>query len=383
MKDGAVRAASAAVLVTALTLLGCAGVPPVSSPTPSVPTPAATATATATAPPTAVPVAPQPALEAQLQGPRGLAFDHDGNLYVAECLWTYAAIDKIDPDGMVTRFAGVGKPGFSGDGGPATSAQLYCATGIAVGPDGAVYFADHVNNRVRRVDAAGVITTFAGSGPAGLGMGSFTGDGGPATEATLQEPWGVAFDQTGALYIADRDNARVRRVDPSGVITTVAGHGARVSTGDGGSATEADICPPIGVAINPAGNLVLTDACSTAIRMVDGDGIITTIASTGSFDTTQDTGSEGNAIFDSDGSMFVQAGPRVFKIDSSGVVTAVAGNGDVGVPIDGSSAVDAPLPLEIWGVALDAAGNLYVADGATSVWRIDARGIITRFAGKL
>jgi sugar lactone lactonase YvrE len=309
-----------------------------------------------------------------------LAFDLDGNLYVSECSWTFAAIERIDPDGTVTRFAGTSVPGFSGDGGPATSAQLYCPAGLAVGHDGSVYFADHVNNRVRRVDAAGTITTFAGSGPPGLGMGSFSGDGGPASQATLQEPWGVALDQAGRLYIADRDNARVRRVDLSGVITTVAGTGAHGSAGDGAPATQAQMCPPIGVAIDPAGNLVIPDACTTAIRMVDGNGIITTIAKTDSSDW--DTGSEGNAIFDSNGSMFVQAGLKIFNIDSAGVVKLVAGNGSDGVPIDGSSAIDAPLPLEIWGLALDAAGNLYVADGATSVFRIDDQGIITRFAGR-
>ena len=372
-----IKLALAALLIAALSMSGCAGAPAAGSPQPGSPT-AVPSAPTATA----VSGEPQPALEAQLQGPRGLAFDNDGNFYVAECMWTYAAIDKIDPDGMVTRFAGTGKPGFSGDGGPATAAELFCATGIAVGPDGAVYFADHINNRIRRVDAAGTITTFAGSGPTGLDLGSFSGDGGPATEATLQEPWGVAFDQAGRLNIADRDNVRVRRVEPSGVITTVAGTGRSGSTGDGGPAIQAKICAPVGVAIDPAGNLVIPDACTTAIRVVDGNGTITPIAQTDSTDTSPDFASEGNAIFDSNGSMFVQAGPRVFNIDSTGVATPVAGNGSVGAPIDGSSAVEGPLPVEIWGLAADTAGNLYVADGATSVWLIDMRGIITRFAGR-
>jgi hypothetical protein len=311
-----------------------------------------------------------------------MAFDHDGNLYVAECLWTYAAIDKVDTAGIVTRFAGVGEPGFSGDGGPAPSAHLQCPTGLAVGPDGAVYFADHLNNRVRRVDAGGVITTFAGSGPAGLDMGSFSGDGGPATEATLQEPWGVAFDKAGRLYIADRDNVRVRRVDLRGVISTVAGNGERGATGDGSPAIEATICEPVGIAIDAAGNLVMPDACTTAIRMVDGNGTITTIGRTDSGDVIEDVASEGNAIFDAGGSMFVQAGPSVFRVDSSGVVAPVAGNGKLGLPIDGSSGLDSPMPLEIWGLAVDDA-DLYVADGAQSVWRIDEQGIINRFAGRL
>ena len=310
-----------------------------------------------------------------------MAFDTLGNLYVTQCQWTFAAIDRIDPNGTKVRFAGTGVPGFSGDGGPAIAAQLYCPTGVAVGPDGALYFADHVNNRIRRIDAAGIITTFAGSGPAGLNLGSFSGDGGPATSATLQEPWGVAFDKAGRLYIADRDNGRVRMVETNGDITTVAGTGIFGSTGDGGPATQAKICPPVGVAINPAGNVIVPDACATTIRMVDGNGTITTIAETDSADVSRDIGSEGNAIFDANGSMLIQAGPKILRIDPSGVITTVAGNGNLGVPIDGTAAVGAPLPVEIWGLAVDAAGNLYVADGATSVYRIDKQGIITRFAG--
>jgi len=326
---------------------------------------------------------PVAALDAPFHGPRGLAFDANGNLFVTQCEWTWAAIDKIDPNGLVTRFAGTGNPGFAGDGGPATAAQLKCPTGIAVGPDGAVYFADHLNNRIRRVDAAGIITTFAGSGPPGLNLGTFSGDGGPATEATLQEPWGVAFDPAGKLYIADRDNVRVRRVQTNGKITTVAGYGRYGSAGDGGPATEAQMCPPVGVAIDPAGELVIPDACETTIRVVDLEGTISVIARTDSRDSPPDTGSEGNTIFDSTGSMLVQAGPRIFRIDAAGEVPPVAGNGSIGVPVDGSSAVGAPLPVEIWGLAADADGNIYLADGATSVWRIDAHGVITRYGGKL
>jgi sugar lactone lactonase YvrE len=331
-------------------------------------------------------MSPPPAVqarEARLLGPRGLAFDQTGNMYVTECLWTYAAIERIDPDGLVTRFAGTGKPGFSGDGGAATEAQLYCPAGIAVGPDGAVYFADHVNNRVRRVDTAGKISTYAGSGPAGLGMGSFSGDGGPATEATLQEPWGVAVDRAGMVYIADRDNARVRRVDAGGTITTVAGNGTHGAAGDGGPATEAELCPPVGVAVDPDGTLFIADACTTAIRTVNAAGTISTIVRTDSPDTTNDTGSEGNIAFDGTGLMYVQAGPRVFRTDITRVITPVAGNGDVGIPTDGSRSVDSPLPLEIWGLLTDDRGYVYIADGAASVWRSDSYGTITRFAGRL
>jgi sugar lactone lactonase YvrE len=117
-------------------------------------------------------------------------------------------------------FAGTGRLAFSGDGGQARSADIQCPAGMAFGPDGALYFADHANNRVRRIAKDGIITTVAGRGPAGVNQGSFAGDGGPAIDARLQEPWGVAFDPDGNLFIADRDNDRVRKVDANGVITT-------------------------------------------------------------------------------------------------------------------------------------------------------------------
>ena len=176
---------------------------------------------------------PVPALGASLAGPGGLVIDADGNLYVSEC-GGQSVIDRIDPAGLLTRFAGTGAFDFAGDGGPATQAAIDCPVGMAFGPDGALYFADHASNRVRRIDRGGIITTVAGSGPAGIGQGSFSGDGGSAVDATLQEPTDVAFDRAGNLYIADRDNLRVRRVDPQGVITTVAGNGSRGFSGDDG-----------------------------------------------------------------------------------------------------------------------------------------------------
>jgi hypothetical protein len=367
-------------VASALLVASCAGAAPSSTPQPSVSS-VSPGALTSTSPSAPAPSGAT-ARDAVLHGPRGLAFDANGDLYVAECEWTWASIEKIDPSGLVTRFAGTGEPGFTGDGGAAVSADLHCAAGIALGPDGAVYFADHLNNRIRRVDSAGVITTIAGSGPAGLDLGSFSGDGGPATQATLQEPWGLAFDGAGRLYVADRDNVRVRTIDTDGNIATLVG-GVSGSAGDGGPAANAQICPPVGIAINAAGSLILPDACTTGIRIVDAKGVIKTIAQTHSRDTPPDPGSEGNVVFDSTGAMFVQAGPRIFRVDSGRVVTAVAGNGSIGTPSDGSLAVNVPLPVEIWGLAFDRAGNLYVADGANSIWRIDRSGVITRFAGKL
>jgi hypothetical protein len=219
-------------------------------------------------------------------------------------------------------------------------------------------------------------------------QGSFSGDGVPATKAGLQEPWSVAFDRHGNLFIGDRDNYRVRKVDQTGVITTVAGTGLPGFSGDGGPATAAQMCP-LGVAIDPAGNVLIGDPCNNRVRKVDGHGVISTIAGTGSAGFAGDGGpatsavvdSPGHFAFDASGALLVQAGVQVRRIDPHGVITTIAGIGKVGVPDDGMAALQAPFP-EVYGLAVDAAGNVYVADGNTSVYRIDGKGILTLFAGK-
>jgi DNA-binding beta-propeller fold protein YncE len=231
--------------------------------------------------------------------------------------------------------------------------------------------------RARRIDAAGIITTIAGSGPAGVDKGSFSGDGGPATEATLQEPWGIAFDHAGNLDIGDRDNYRVRQVDPTGMIDTVAG------TGD-----EHVMCPH-GVAIDPGGNLVIADPCNHRILRLDGHGKISTIAGTGKQGFSGDGGKAPAAdvdapefpTFDKTGAMVFVSGPRIRRIDPAGVITTIAGTGKFGAPIDGMPALDLPFN-ELYGLAVDAAGNVYVADGSTFVYKVDVKGILTIFAGK-
>ena len=206
---------------------------PVTAPSTVPPTLAATASA-----------APIAAVGTALNGPIGLAFDAAGNLYVSEC-WPYAAILRIDPTGTITTFAGTGSPGFAGDGGPAAKAQLYCPLGMAAASDGSLYVADHANNRIRRIDATGIISTVVGSGPVGVDHGSFSGDGGLATAATLQEPYDVALDSSGDLFISDRDNNRIRKVDPSEIISTIAGDGLGGQVSDGGLGTETSLDFPL------------------------------------------------------------------------------------------------------------------------------------------
>ena len=173
---------------------------------------------------------------------------------------------------MLTVYAGTGDPGFTGDGGPATSAQFYCPYGMAFGPDGALYVADNVNNRIRRIDTAGTVTTVVGSGPTGLGQGFLSGDGGPATEATLQKPTAIAFDRAGNLYISDRFANRIRKVDTKAMISTIAGNGTTGASKDGvlGPAqvsTRRSASPP-----TREGDVIFVDGANVRVRMVDRTG---------------------------------------------------------------------------------------------------------------
>jgi sugar lactone lactonase YvrE len=202
-----------------------------------------------------------PATSAQLWDPRGVAVDSDGNIYIADP-GNYR-IRKVDSSGNITTFAGNGTPGYSGDGESATSAQLNNPNGIAVDSLGNIYIADQYNYRIRKVDSDGKITTIAGNGTPG-----YSGDGGPATSAQLYNPSGVAVDSDGNIYIADNNNYRVRKVDSSGKITTFAGTGTAGYSGDGGPATLAQLNWPYGVAVDSVGNIYIADRSNNRIRKV-------------------------------------------------------------------------------------------------------------------
>ena len=175
---------------------------------------------------------------------------------------------------MISTFAGNGVTGFGGDGGPANQATLYSPFGVAVGPDGSLYIADGNNNTIRRVGADGIIRTVAGGGSPPDGLG----DHGPATLASLNGPSAVAVGLDGALYIADTNHSRVRRVSPDGVITTIAGIGGFGYSGDGALAAQAALFGPEGVAVGRDGSLYIADTFNSRVRLVDTNGIITTIA---------------------------------------------------------------------------------------------------------
>jgi len=209
--------------------------------------------------------------------PASITVDSTGNVYATDL--ADARIRRIAAgSGAVTDFAGNGTPGASGDGGPATAASIGQPLGLATDAAGHLFFADFTAHRVRRVDAStGVITTLAGTGGPGYG-----GDGGSARSASLSSPAGVAIDGRGNVYVADRDNHRIRRIDTAGVITTVAGNGTQSYGGDGGPAVLASLSLPISVAADASGNLAIADQGNNRVRRVDAaTGVITTIAGDG------------------------------------------------------------------------------------------------------
>jgi len=201
------------------------------------------------------------ATQTALASPAAVAVDVAGNIYIADLF--NSRIRKVNAQGVITTFAGAGIADYSGDGGPATQARIDTPEGVAVDRQGNVYIADSVSGVVRRVDTAGIITTFAGNGKDG-----FDGDGGPATQARLSSPRGVAAGADGSVYIADTGNDRIRQVAPNGVITTVAGNGQTGYNGDGISATQASFFEPAGLAVDPFGSVYIADSINDRIRML-------------------------------------------------------------------------------------------------------------------
>jgi sugar lactone lactonase YvrE len=289
----------------------------------------------------------------------------------------------------ISAFAGTGAVGYSGDGGPALEATLNDPRTVAVGPRGDVFVADTLNNVVRRVDPSGIITTVAGTGTAGE-----AGDGGPATSAQLQWPHSVAVDSQGNLYIADSPNHRIRRVDPHGIITTVAGTGRGGYGGDGGPATEARLSDPKGLALDSQGTLYIADTGNSRVRRVDASGIISTVAGNGEVGGAGDGGPASDAqvshprsiALDGTGVMFISEDAegevsRIRKVDASGVITRFAGTGEAGFSGDGGPAYQAQLNRPR-GIAADASGNLFIADSDNNrIRRVDTAGVITTVAG--
>ena len=303
-----------------------------------------------------------PAIQAQLNFPRCVVFDRSGNFYVNDT----GSIRKVDTRGIITTVAGAGVQGFSGDGGPATSAQIGLPFGLVLDSSGNLYAADQLTHRVRKVDTKGIITTVAGTGVAG-----FSGENGPATAAQLNTPRGLAMDSSGNLYIGDTNNRRVRKVDTSGIIATVAGTGVPGFSGDGGPATSAQLNGLFGVSVDSSGNLYIADRGNNRVRKVNTNGIITTVAGTGVAGFSGDGGSATAAqinlprtmAVDSSGNLYIadSNNNRIRKVATTGIMTTVAGNGAAFFSGDGAPAIAAELN-NTFGMAFDSSRNLYFAD---------------------
>lgn len=304
-----------------------------------------------------------PAIQAWLNNTKSIAIGDDGSLYLADT--DNHRIRKVSRDGIITTVAGSWQ-GYSGDGGPAAQARLFLPENVALGPDGSIYIMSAGYPTVRKVFPNGIITTVVGNPEFERG---YSGDGGPATEAQLNHPSSMAVGPDGSLYIADWGNHCIRRVDPSGIITTVAGTGGPGYSGDGGPASRAQLNSPAGIAVDPYGNLYIGDYWNHRIRRVGTDGMITTVAGKGYSGYSGEGGPAIEANFTPeevtvapDGSLYFAANQRILRVGPDGIITTVAGTGELGY--NGDNGVPTKAQLNCGGsqVAIGKDGSIYFAD---------------------
>jgi sugar lactone lactonase YvrE len=311
-----------------------------------------------------------PATLAGMGNLTGVGADAAGDVFVEDL--GDGRIRKAGTNGLITTYAGTGVFGYNGDGIAATNAELYYPEGLAADKAGNLYIADDLNNRIRKINTNGIISTMAGTGTSG-----FSGDGGPAASALLSGPTGVALDSAGNLYIADAGNQRIRRIDTNVIITTVAGNGAPgpylngTFSGDGGQATNAGLSNPSSVTVDAVGNLFIADTFNRRVRRVGTNGIINTYAGNGTYGVTGDGGLATNAEFktigglavDSGGNLFIadSLGDRIREVGTNGIITTFAGNGTTAFSGDGGAATNAGISGP-YGIAFDPFGNLLVTD---------------------
>lgn len=302
-------------------------------------------------------------------------------LYIAES--RNNKIRKVDPRGIISPVAGNGRAGDGKDGILGVYGELRDPQGVAIDSSGNLYIADTGNHKIRKVSPQGIMTTYAGTGTLGD-----CGDGGPGTDAELSLPRGVAVDATGNLYIVDSGNHKVRKVDPQGIITTVAGNGHCGSCPGGTRATEGELGFPYDVAVDTTGNLYITSSRHSAIMKVDLNGIISSIAGELWSDDMKVTYGRHNRphgiTVDSIGNIYISDTKKhtISKINSKGIITPYAGKGTRGMSGDGRRAIDAALEFP-YGLAVDSFGNLYIADSDNNrVRKVDPKGIISTVAGK-
>ena len=280
---------------------------------------------------------------------------------------------------IITTVAGNGTAGYNGDSIPAINAELYYPNGITIDKSGNLFISDYYNSRIRKVSVNGIISTVAGNGIKG-----YSGDGGTATSAELSYPFGIAVDTSGNLFISDYVNSRIRKVSPNGIISTVAGNGTKGYSGDGGTATSAELGIPINIAFDRFGNLYIADSYNNVIRKVTSNGIISTVAGNSKYGNSIDgmnadstcLGSPYGLLFDSLGNMLlISYECKIFKIDTNGIINTVAGNGTFGYSGDGGIATLAELNGPTC-ITIDASGNLYIAEYYNSRIR-KVTGIVT------
>ncbi len=305
------------------------------------------------------------ATAAKLYQPTGIAVDAAGNLYIADR--NNNRVRKVDTNGIITTIAGTGVLGFSGDNGPATAAQVNYPYSIALDAYGNIYFGDGGNARLRKIDIGGTITTIAGNGTLG-----YTGDNIPATAAEFNNVCGMAIDVSGNIYVADFDNNRIRKIDTTGIITSIAGTGVCIGiTGDGGPATAAELCEPNGVALDAGGNIYIVEYEKSRIRKINASGVITTIAGIGTAGYNGDNINADSAeinrplgiAVDGGGNVYIgdSYNDRIRKVNTDGIITTIAGTGVNGYSGDNGLATLGKINLPI-GVAVSNTGTVYIAD---------------------
>ena len=327
-----------------------------------------------------------PAIKASLANPRAVATDSAGNVYVSES----NTIRRISTDGIITNLVGNGVPGIAADGRTPVKARGAFASSLAVDAEGTLYYSDSINHEVWRITRSGLISKVAGTGKAG-----YSGDGGPATDAQLSYPCGIALDRMGNLYIADSGNSHIRKVSASGTITTIAGNGAQGPSGDEGPAIGAAVTAGW-LALDASGNIYTagdnkSNTCGGRLRRISTDGTISTLMANDSATAFQHRKPAvrslvyypGEITTDSAGDIFIAEDQnlRVRKIDRRGRMTTVAGCGECSELGDGGPAARAQIG-KYFHLATDTNGNLYISQpDFNRVRKVSSKGIIMTIAG--